>query len=46
MEWLDDLLQVLGLWLFFATACAAGVSAGIKHALKNLNINVKTFKHY
>ena len=46
MEWLDELFQTVGLWLFFATACAAGVSAGIKYALKNLNINVKTFKNY
>lgn len=46
MEWLDDLFQVMGLWLFFVSAFAVGVAFGIKSALKNLNINVKTFKHY
>jgi hypothetical protein len=43
MEWLNDLFQVLGLWLFFAAAVAAGSAVGIKHALKNITLNVNDY---
>lgn len=43
MEWLDDLLQVLGLWMFFATAVAAGSAVGIRYALKNITLNVNNY---
>lgn len=40
MEWVDELLQVVGLWSFFASTVAVGVGLGVENALKHTTFTV------